>query len=172
MKRAELIIGKTYYMHESANWRDKHWVDESYAKTAERLKFYKVTVIETQLKTDFDKSRRTRDVLIQNHKGELKWVALNHIRCTFIEAVKMTTDDRRERRGYDDPGNRYARHMARKFAREQYTPALKTLMTEISRVTGEQVYSWEKFESLDIKTIQILTQAISCIKTDLQAVAS
>jgi hypothetical protein len=62
--------------------------------------------------------------------------------------------------------------MARKFAREQYTPALKTLMTEISRVTGEQVYSWEKFESLEIKTIQILTQALSFIKTDLQAVAS
>jgi hypothetical protein len=172
MKRAELIIGKNYYMHESANWRDKHWVDESYAKTAERLKFYKVTIIETQLKTDFDKSRRTRDVLIQNHKGELKWVALNHIRCTFIEAVKMTTDDRRQRKGYDDPGNRYSRHLARKFEREQFQPALKNMLEEMRRVSGEYVSSWDKMQDLDIKTIKILTQALSGIKTELTAVAS
>lgn len=172
MKRAELIIGKTYYMNESANWRDKHYVDNSYAITAERIKGYKVTVIETQLKTEYDKSRRTRDVLIQNSQGKEKWVALNHIRCPFIEAVKILTDDRRQRRGYDDPANRYARHMARKFAREQFTPALNTLMTEMERVTGEKVYSWEKMESLDIKTIKTLTQALSFIKTDLQAVAS
>jgi hypothetical protein len=172
MKRAELITGKNYYMNESANWRDKTWVDESYAKTADRIKWYKVTVIETQLKTEYDKKYRTQRVLIQDNKGNEKWVALSHIRCTFIEAVKILTDDRRLLRGYDDPGNRYDRHLQRKFEREQFKPALKTLMSEMSRVTGEQVYSWEKFESLDIKTIQILTQALSGIKTELTAVAS
>jgi hypothetical protein len=172
MKRAELIIGKTYYMNESANWRDKHYVEDSYAKTAERLKFYKVTVVETQLKTDYEKSRRTRDVLIQNHKGDQKWVALNHIRCTFIEAVKVTTDDRRQRRSYDDRANRYARHMARKFEREQLKPAIKNLCEEIERVTGERVWSGDKIESLELKTLLTLTQALSFIKTDLQAVAS
>jgi len=39
-------------------------------------------------------------------------------------------------------------------------------------VTGEQVYSWEKIENLDIKTIKTLTQALSVIKTELTAVAS
>lgn len=171
MKRAELIIGKTYYINESANWRDKHYVEESYAKTAERIKGYKVTVIETQLKTDYEKSRRTRDVLIQDYQGKEKWVSLSHLRCTFIEAVKILTDDRRQSRGYSDRGNQYARHLARKFQREQFAPALNTLMTEMERVTGEKIYSWEKFESLDIKTIQILTQAISGIKTELKDVA-
>jgi hypothetical protein len=173
MKRAELIIGKAYYMNSKADWRGYHYnLSESYAQTANKLSYYKVTVIETQLKTEYDKRCRTRDVLIQTASGKEMWVSLSHLRCTFIEAVKILTDDRRQRLGYDDPGNRYARHLQRKFAREQYTPALKTLMTEISRVTGEQVYSWEKFESLDIKTIQILTQAISGIKTELTAVAS
>jgi hypothetical protein len=46
------------------------------------------------------------------------------------------------------------------------------MLEEIQRVTGEKVFSWDKFESLDIKTIQILTQAISGIKTELTAVAS
>ena len=172
MKRAELIIGKTYYMHESANWRDKHYVEESYAKNAERLKFYKVTVIETQLKTDYDKSYRTRDVLIQNHKGDQKWVALNHIRCEWIQAVKVLTDDRRQRRSYDDRAIRYSRHLARKFEREQLKPAIKNLCEEIERVTGERVWSGDKIESLELKTLLTLTQALSFIKTDLQAVAS
>ena len=171
MKRAELIIGKAYYINESANWRDKHYVEESYAKTAERIKGYKVTIIETQLKTDYEKSRRTRDVLIQNYRGEQKWVALSHLRCTFIEAVKILTDDRRQLKGYNDRGNQYARHLARKFEREQFAPALKNMLEEMQRVTGEKVYSWDKMESLDIKTIQIITQALSGIKTELKEVA-
>jgi dGTP triphosphohydrolase len=171
MKRAELIIGKNYYMNDSANWRDKTWVDESYAKTADRIKTYKVTVIETQLKTDYEKSRRTRDVLIQNHRGEQKWVALNHIRCTFIEAVKILTNERRQLKGYNDPANRYARHLERKFLREQFQPALNKMLQEMKRVSGEYVSSWDKMESLDIKTIQIITQALSGIKTELKEVA-
>ncbi len=172
MKRAELIIGKAYYINDSANWRDKTWVEESYAKTADRLKHYnKVTVIETQLKTEYDKKYRTQRVLIQDFKGNEKWVALSHIRCTFIEAVKILTDDRRQRKGYDDPANRYARHLQRKFQREQFQPALKTMLTEIERVTGERVFSWDKMESLNINTIKILTQALSGIKTELKEVA-
>jgi hypothetical protein len=172
MKRAELIIGKAYYINESANWRDKHYVDESYAKTADRLKHYnKVTVIETQLKTEYDKKYRTQRVLIQDIRGKEKWIALSHIRCTFIEAVKILTDDRRQLKGYNDRGNQYARHLARKFEREQFAPALKNMLEEMQRVTGEKVYSWDKMESLDIKTIQILTQALSGIKTELKEVA-
>jgi hypothetical protein len=172
MKRAELIIGKSYYMHESANWRDKVYADNSYAKTADIHKRRKVVIVETQLKTEQEKKYRNRDVLIQNSNGDQKWVALNHIRIEWIEAVSLITKDWRQRRGYDDRANKYARHLQRKFEREQFAPALKTMLTEIERVTGEKVYSWDKMESLDIKTIKTLTQALSFIKTDLQAVAS
>lgn len=172
MKRAELIIGKSYYMHESANWRDKVYADNSYAKTADIHKRRKVVIIETQLKTEQEKKYRNRDVLIQNSNGDQKWVALNHIRIDWIEAVSLITKDWRERNGWNDRGNQYARHLQRKFAREQFTPALKTMLEEIERVTGEKVYSWDKMESLEYETIKKLTQALSFIKTDLQAVAS
>lgn len=172
MKRAELIIGKSYYMHESANWRDKVYADNSYAKTADIHKRRKVVIIETQLKTEQEKKYRNRDVLIQNSNGDQKWVALNHIRIEWIEAVSLITKDWRQRNGWNDPANRYARHLQRKFAREQFTPALKTMLEEIERVTGEKVYSWDKMESLEYETIKKLTQALSFIKTELTAVAS
>lgn len=172
MKRAELIIGKSYYMHESANWRDKVYADNSYAKTADIHRRRKVVIVETQLKTEQEKKYRNRDVLIQNSKGEQKWVALNHIRIEWIEAVSLITKDWRNTRGYDDRGRKYDRHLQRKFEREQFAPALKTMLTEIERVTGEKVYSWDKMESLEYETIKKLTQALSFIKTDLQAVAS
>jgi hypothetical protein len=173
VKRAELIIGKAYYMNSTANWRDDHYsLSQSYAKTGEGLKRYKVTVVETQLKTDYDKSFRNRDVLIQNSNGDQKWVALNHLRCEWIQAVKLLTDDRRMRKGYDDPANRYSRHLARKFEREQLRPAIKNLCEEIERVTGEHVWSGDKIENLELKTIKTLIQALSVIKTELTAVAS
>jgi hypothetical protein len=159
-------------MHESANWRDKVYADNSYAKTADIHKRRKVVIIETQLKTEQEKKYRNRDVLIQNSNGDQKWVALNHIRIDWIEAVSLITKDWRERNGWNDRGNQYARHLQRKFAREQFTPALKTMLEEIERVTGEKVYSWDKMESLEYETIKKLTQALSFIKTDLQAVAS
>ena len=173
MKRAELIIGKAYYKNSTANWRDDHYnLSQSYAKTGEGLKRYKVTVVETQLKTEYDRVYRNRDVLIQNSNGDQKWVPLNHLRCEWIEAVKILTDDRRSRHSYDDPANRYSRHLARKFEREQLRPAIKNLCEEIERVTGESVYSWEKIENLELKTIKTLIQALSVIKTELTAVAS
>jgi len=173
MKRAELIIGKAYYMSESANWRDKHYsAYSSYAKTAERSQRYKVTVIETQLKTEQERNYRSRDVLIQNSEGKEKWVALNHIRCTWVEAVKVLTEDNRQRYGYDDRANKYARHMARKMQKEQVDPAIKALCEEIERVTGERVWRGDKIEGLELNTLLTLTKALSFIKTDLQAVAS
>jgi hypothetical protein len=173
MKRAELIIGKAYYMNKTANWRDDHYnLSKSYPKTAEGIKRYKITIVETQLKTEYDKSYRTRDVLIQNADGKEKWVPLNWIRCSFIDAVKIMTDDRRQRSGYDDPANRYARHMARKIQKEQIEPAIKALCQEIERVTGEYVYRSDRIETLELKTLLTLTNALSGIKTELTAVAS
>jgi hypothetical protein len=173
MKRAELIIGKSYYMNSKADWRGSHYsMSESYAKTADSLSYYKVTIVETQLKTEYQKTRQTRDVLIQKSNGKQVWVPLNHIRCTFIEAVKILTQDRRDMQRYNDATQRYQRHLQRKFAREQFAPAMEVMLQEIERVTGEHVWSWTKFESLDYETIKKLTQALSFIKTDLQAVAS
>jgi hypothetical protein len=173
MKRAELIIGKAYYMNKTANWRDDHYnLSKSYPKTAEGIKRYKITIVETQLKTEYDKQYRTRDVLIQTSAGTEKWVPLNWIRCAFIDAVKILTDDRRQRSGYDDPANRYARHMARKIQKEQIEPAIKALCQEIERVTGEYVYRSDRIETLELKTLLTLTNALSGIKTELTAVAS
>lgn len=174
MKRAELIIGKTYFMSESANWRDKHYGSESYFTTAQRNRWRKVVIMETQLKTEYEKSYRTRDVLIQDYEGKEKWVALNHIRANWGYAIALLTQD--YRRQYRSPdggrGVRYARHLARKQQKEQFDPAIKILCQEIERVTGEHIWRGDKIESLELKTIQTLTQALSVIKTELTAVAS
>ena len=175
MKRAELIIGKAYYMNKTTDWTNNHYsVTSSYATTADRLKRYRVIVVETQLKTEHDKEWRTRDVLIQNSEGNLKWVPLNWIRTTWVEAVKELTDNTRQRarNSYSDRGNQYSRHMARKFEREQLKPAIIKLCQEIERVTGEHTWGGDKIENLELKTLLTLTQALSFIKTDLQAVAS
>ena len=172
MKRAELIIGKNYYINKANDWQDNHYsVTKSYAKTAQGIYNHKVTVVETQLKTEYDKQRRTRDVLIRNHQGKEIWVALNHIRCEWVEAVKILTDDRRKRTGYDDRGFKYQRHLQRKMQKEQIEPAIKGLCAEIERVTGEYVYRSASIESLELKTLLTLTQALSVIKTELTAVA-
>jgi hypothetical protein len=174
MKRAELIIGSAYFMSDSNNWADKHSGGESYYETARRNRWRKVIIVETQLKTDYDKKYRTRYVLIKNYEGKEKWVSLAHIRQEWKPAIKVMCDDyRRQYRPLDGGrGYKYKRHLERKQLKEQFQPALKTMLVEIKRVTGEHVSSWDKFESLDIKTIQILTQAISGIKTELTAVAS
>jgi hypothetical protein len=160
-------------MNKKNDWTSDHYnLSKSYPKTAEAIKHRKITIVETQLKTDYEKSFRNRDVLIQNSNGDQKWVPLNWIRCTFIEAVKTFTDDQRLQLGYNDPANRYARHMARKMQKEQVEPAIKALCQEIERVTGEYVYRSDKIETLELNTLLTLTKALSCIKTDLQAVAS
>lgn len=172
MKRAELIIGKNYYVNKANDWQDNHYsVTKSYAKTAEGIAHHKVTVVETQLKTEYDKQRRTREVLIRNSQGLERWIALSHIRCEWIEAVKILTDDRRKRVGYNDRGFQYQRHLQRKMQKEQIEPAIKALCTEIERVTGEYVYRSASIESLELKTLLALTQALSVIKTELTAVA-
>ena len=175
MKRAELIIGKAYYMNKTTDWTNSHYsVSQSYAKTAESVSRYKVIIVETQLKTEYEKEWHTRDVLIQNSEGKQKWVPLNWIRSTWIEAVRELTENTRQRHrnSYSDRGNQYSRHMARKFEREQLKPAIKNLCDEIERVTGERTWAGDKIENLELKTLLTLTQALSFIKTDLQAVAS
>lgn len=175
MKRAELIIGKSYYMNKTTDWTNSHYgISSSYAKTAENIKRFKVVVIETQLKTEYEKEWRTRDVLIQTESGNQKWVPLNWIRCDWIEAVKELTDNTRQRarNGWDDRANRYARHLARKREKEQVEPAIKALCQEIERVTGEYVYRGDRIETLELNTLLTLTKALSVIKTELTAVAS
>jgi len=174
MKRAELIIGKAYYTSKSANWRDDWRADASYFKTAKQNQNRKVIIIETQLKTDYDKNYRTRDVLIQNSAGKEIWVPLNHIRTSWANAISLLTEDyRRNHRSLDGGrGAKYARHLARKREKEQVEPAIKALCQEIERVTGEHVYSGDSIRSLELNTLLTLTKALSVIKTELTAVAS
>jgi hypothetical protein len=178
MKRAELIIGKTYFMSESANWRDKHSGGNSHYQTAQRNRWRKVTIIETQLKTEHQKMYRTRDVLIQNYEGVEKWVSLNHIRCEWAYAIGLMTQDHRRR--YDSPdegrGAKYRRHLERKIDREQYKPALKQMLDTINELTGESVWSHNRIESgFSIEQIKTINEALSLLKTQkpaLLAVAS
>ena len=173
MKRAELIIGKTYFMSESANWRDKYSGSESYFRTAQRNKWRKVIIIETQLKTEYEKKYRTRNVLIQDYEGKEKWVALNHIRADWQYAIaQMTTDHRRQYASADEGrGLKHQRHIDRKHQKEQREPALKALRQEIERLTGEAIYTHDTIGGLEFKTIQILNDILSGIKTELSAVA-
>lgn len=173
MKRAELIIGKTYFMSESASWRDKYNGYESYFKTAQRNKWRKVIIIETQLKTEYEKKYRTRDVLIQNYEGAQKWVALNHIRAEWQYAIALMTTDHRRRHATLDEGRglRYQRHLDRKHQKEQREPAIKALCKEIERLTGEHVWSHDHIGGLEFKTLEILNQILSGIKTELKQVA-
>jgi hypothetical protein len=174
VKRAELIISKAYFMSESANWRDKHSGSDSYFKTAQQNRWRKVIIVETQLKTEQEKNYKTRDVLIQNYEGKQKWVALNHIRTQWADAIGLMTQDyrRRYRSADEGRGMKYQRHLDRKIQKEQREPAIKTLCQEIERVTGEHVWSHDTIGGLELKTIQILNQALSVIKTELTAVAS
>lgn len=173
MKRAELIIGNAYFMSDSNNWADKHSASESYYGTAKSNRWRKVIIVETQLKTEQDKKFRTRYVLIRNYEGQQKWVSLTHIRNEWKPAIKFMTDEYRRRYRPLDGGRgyKYKRHLERKQLKEQFQPALKTMLEEIVRVTGQSVYSWDKMESLSLNQIQIITQALSGIKTELKEVA-
>jgi len=166
MKRAELIIGKTYYVNESANWREKHYADESYAKTAKGIKFYRVTIVETQLKTEYDKHRRTREVYVRNSRGEDKWIPLNHIRCDWVEAVKTLTEDRRSRLSYDDRGVKYSRHLARKHEREVYRPAYAKMIEALKEIEGGYVSGYDRVENaFSIQQIEAIVEGLSLLKT-------
>jgi hypothetical protein len=173
MKRAELLIGKAYFMSESANWRDKHTAGESHFKTAQRNKWRKVVIVETQLKTDYDKTRRIRDVMVTDYEGKQKWVPLNHIRAEWGYAICLMTQDYRSRYATPDEGRgaKYRRHLDRKHQKEQREPAIKALCKEIERVTGEHVWSHDTIGGLEFKTLEILNQILSGIKTELSAVA-
>lgn len=170
MKRAELIIGSAYFMSDSNNWADKHSGGESYYETARRNKYRKVIIVETQLKTEYDKNYHSRHVLIQNYEGKQRWVLLTHIRQEWKPAIKVMTDDYRwSYRPLDGGrGRKYARHLERKQLKEQHEPALKALCQEVERVTGERLSRYDKIEGLRTETLQTLTEILSCIKTDLK----
>jgi len=154
MKRAELIIGKSYYYSKRTEWITEHYgITNSIPKTAERLKQYRVVVIETQLKTEYERNYHNRDVLIQKESGTQVWVPLNHLKIEWATAVKQLTEYHRERKGYDDPANRYARHLARKHEREKLRPALKEFYDLMEQVMDERVWDSTRLEHLNYETI-------------------
>ena len=168
MKRAELIIGKTYYKSDSSNWRDNWRAGTSYHKTAMENKYRKVTIVETQLKTEYEKEWRTRDVLIRNHEGKEIWVPLTHIRCEWSTAIQLLTTDYRTRISYrDDRGQKYAEHLRRKHSREVYTPALKLFMSTLEQMTDERVWGHDRIEhGFSIEQLNLMNQALSLLKTE------
>jgi hypothetical protein len=174
MKRSELIIGKAYYINTSANWLDKTYCfTESYPQGAEKVSRNKVIIVETQLKTEHQRKYRTREVLIQNHHGDEVWVSLTHIRMEWGRAVKLIVDEYRRAkvRSYDDRGNRYARHLANKKARDVIAPAREKMMQEMRRVSGKYVSEYSDVRDLPLEVMLLIGQALSGIKTELKEVA-
>jgi hypothetical protein len=177
VKRAELIIGKAYYINTEAGWRNRSYIgNKSYYETANRNKNNKVTIVETQLKTEYDRSRRTREVMVRYESGKEQWVPLNHIRCTWKDAVRIKTEDCRIYYFQDNRAHKYSQHLARKVQREQYNPAYKAMVEGIKELTGDGVYGWDKIENgFSLEQLKVINEALSLLKTQkpvLMAVAS
>ena len=183
MKRAELIIGKAYYISTEAGWRNKTYRgNKTYFETAERNKGNKVTIVETQLKTEYDRKYKTRDVLVRYESGRETWEPLAHIRCTWVEAVRLKTQDYRDAYCQDDRDSKYRKHLARKVEREQYKPAVKELNKLIGSLIGKDNFTsyvddhhWSH-QNWNLETILAVVNAIKAgqevgIKTELKEVA-
>ena len=158
MKRAELIPGKTYYVTSDNGWNNSTGYGyENLCQVAQKKKRYKVTVIRTYLQTDYEKQRKTREVLVKDSYGRDAWVSLAHIRGEFKEIVQVIYESNKKT---DPRGRRYAEHLRRKQEREVYRPALKTMLEELRKVSGGYVSEYDKLGGLDLKAIQAITKAL------------
>jgi len=177
VKRAELIIGKAYYISTEAGWRNKTYRgNKTYFETAKNNKQNKVTIIETQLKTEYDRTYRNRDVFVRyENSGNERWVALNHIRCTWAEAVRLKTEDYRQAYCQDEREQKYRQHLARKVQREQYKPAVRELNALIAGLLGRDNFSshvddhrWSH-QNWSLEAVQAVNEAIKAgLKTQVE----
>lgn len=187
MKRAELIIGKAYYLSSRTDWasgynngyRDSRLTNLT--QTANYYKGHKVVIVETQLKTDYDRKYRTREVLVRTPRGDEKWVPLAHLRGEFISCIKTHFDNK----GWiDDRDSKHRAHLRRKETREQYNPAVKELNRLIGELIGEPRFNsyvddfgyMNTYKNWKLETVLAVVNAIkagqaSGIKTQLKEVA-
>jgi hypothetical protein len=174
MKRSELIIGNAYYLSKYNDWEGKVYGRyPNLSKCAISNRSKKVILVETQLKTEYDRKYRTRDVLVRNIDGKEFWAPLAHLRGDFGSCIKTLFEYKKE---VDPRGMNYERHLARKVQREQYNPAYKAMVNNLNELTGDGVYGWDKIENgFSLEQLKVINEALSLLKTQkpaLVAVAS
>lgn len=142
MKRAELEIGKAYYFSTKANWNDAY-ISANTTLTQfaiSKAGFHKVVIKETQLKTQYEREYRTREVLVAYASGREEWIPLVHIRGEYLECVKQIYKRHHTSEAIKRAG-RYAQHLSRKREREVYKPAVKELDSLIRQLTGNSRFN-------------------------------
>lgn len=136
MKRAELVIGKGYYYSTKANWNDAYIsASTTLTQFAIEKRRAKVVIKETQLKTEYERRRKTREVLVTFANGREEWIPLVHIRGEFLDCIKRIYKNHHVSEATRRAG-RYAQHLSRKNEREVYQPAVKELDILIRQLTG------------------------------------
>jgi len=174
MKRSELIIGSAYYKSKHNDWEGEVYGRyPNITQLAIRNRSKKVIVIETQLKTEYDRKYRTRDVLVRNIDGKEMWVPLSHLRGSFDSCIKTLFEWKKE---IDPRTSNYEKHLARKVLREQYNPAYKAMINNLNELTGDGLYGWDRIENgFSLEQLQTINEALALLKTQkpaLVAVAS
>lgn len=177
MKRAELEIGKAYYLSQYNDWACNGraisgWKYNNLTECAIKNKNKKVIVLETQLKTDYERKYRTREVFIQRADGRTEWVSLTHLRGDFAFCIKSVFEWRKIT---DDRDSKYKAHLQRKQQREVYKPTYKQMIDTLSELTGKGIYGWDRIEDgFSLEQLQTINEALSLLKTqkpNIQAVA-
>lgn len=167
MKRAELIVGKAYYLTQYNDWASNGrahsgWRYKNLTECAIKNKGKKVIVLETQLKTEHERKYRTREVLVRNSRGNEEWVPLTHIRGEFASCIKSVYDWNKET---DNRAKKYAEHLARKQQREVYKPAYKAMINALDEVAG-YVSGWDRVENaFKLEHLIAITEGLALLKT-------
>lgn len=175
MKRAELEIGKAYYIDTKADWSGKHlYRCHTTAQAALYLKqSHRVVIVETQLKTDYDRKYRQREVLVMRPNGRETWVALNHIRGEYASCIKTICQWSLFNEG-NERARKYEQHLQRKRQREVYNPAYKAAMEALKEYG--YVSSYDRVEhAFKIEHLIAIAEGLALLKTQkpaLTAVAS
>ena len=168
MKRSELIIGSAYYKSKHNDWEGEVYGRyPNLTKLAISNRRHKVIVVETQLKTDYDRKYRTRDVLVRTIDDKEIWVPLSHLRGSFDSCIKTLFQWKKE---IDPRSANYEKHLARKVQREQYNPAYKAMINTLNELTGDGVYGWDKIENgFSLEQLKVINEALSLLKTQKPA---
>lgn len=168
MKRAELEIGKAYYLSTKTDWSDGSVpYNKRNNKTQIAIylgKYNKVIVKETQLKTEAERKYRTNQVLVQLPSGREEWVKLSHLRGEFKVCIDQIFKRNHKNEG-EERGERYAKHLRQKYFREVYRPAIDEMLKEMRRVSGSYISEYDKVGSLPLSVAQVVTEALSKLET-------
>ena len=187
MKRAELIIGEAYFWSKKNDWNEGYrngYRDSSLinlTKVGIEHRRNKVVIVETQLKTQYDRNYHSRDVFVRYANGDEGWVSLAHIRGEFVSCIKTLY---KVKGWVDTRDSNHKQHQHRKVVREQYQPAVKELNALIRELTGNQRFNsyiddfgyMNTYKNWNLETVQAVVNALkagmeSGIKTELSAVA-